>query len=475
MQPPDDDPRWYSSEEGRLYQGIAVPWNRFSEDCLVLNIWTPELGASAKRPVMVWLHGGGFSSGGANIECSDGTHLSSCCDVVVVSLNHRLNIFGHLYLGDIAGDEYGDSGNVGMLDIVAALRWIRENISQFGGDPENVTIFGHSGGGSKVNVLMAMPAAAGLFHKAIQMSGPGLKMLTREQASRTASGVIERLGMRPSDLSALQTVSATKLLSAMTQVLQEADLTADGTWRNGTWFHMFDPVVDGRSLPHHPFDPPALLIARDVPMMLGTANEDSRLDPGLRASEAISLATLNDAEMRGHLVRFGFSAPEVERVIDVYRSSRPNAGTGDIFSAMASDLEYRSDAVTMAERKSALGEAGVYLYLFAWESPAFGGKYKSAHAFCMPFVFNNVDLAPGLWGQNPDPRRYELARKISRAWTTLAHSERPAAPGLPKWEPYNSLDRPTMVLNYTSELVSDPRHADRVAIESLRAGIQVNP
>src|ERR1700722_6645018 len=452
-----------ASEVGQLYKGIVVPPPTVSEDCLVLNVWTPGLQDGGKRPVMVWLHGGGFAGGGAVIECSDGTHLAGRNDVVVVSLNHRLNVFGHLYLGEIGGKKYADSGNVGLLDIVAALQWVRDNIAAFGGDPGNVTIFGHSGGGCKVNVLMAMPAAQGLFHKAIQMSGPGPRMLTRQQGTRAAEQVLAKLNIPVAQLDALQRVPSQTLLQAMAAVLDEADLTDDDVWRDGTWFHMFDPVVDGESLPRHPFDPTASEISKSVPMLIGTANEDSRLDAGLRPPLSFSLDKLDEAAMVANLKGMGLESTHIESLIRTYRSRRPNASPANLFSAIASDLEYRRDAIAMAERKSALGAAPAYMYLFTWESPAFGGKYTSAHAFCMPFVFDNIEMAPGLWGSNPDPRRFELASRISKAWVAFARTGDPNHSGLPHWSPYIPKERRTMVLNYFCESANDPRSEDRLA------------
>jgi para-nitrobenzyl esterase len=459
---------WRQSEEGQLYRGIVVLPTAVSEECLWLNVWTPGLDDGHKRPVMVWLHGGGFAGGGAQIECSDGTNLACRNDVVVVSLNHRLNIFGHLYLADLGGEKYANSGNVGMLDIVAALRWVHENIESFGGDPGNVTIFGHSGGGSKVNVLMAMPAAVGLFHKAIQMSGPGSKMVSREHATSAAQQLLSKLHIGTTELDRLQEVPAQELLRTMKAVLNDADLDDDETWRQGTCYHMFDPVVDGRSLPQNPFDPTAPASSSQVPLLLGTANEDSRIDAGLRAPLMFSLDKLDESSMSADLKGLGLKSTDAESLIRSYRSRRPGASPADLFSAIASDLEYRRDAILMAERKVALGTAPAYMYLFAWKSPAFRGKYGSAHAFCTPFVFDNVDMAPGLWGQTPDPRRYELASRVSKAWAKFARTGNPSHSSLPDWKPYAVHNRSTMVLNYSCELVADPRAEDRKEIFRIK-------
>jgi para-nitrobenzyl esterase len=454
------------AELNQVYAGLGrTPPGPESEDCLVLNVWTPEVKGNDKRPVLVWLHGGGFSGGSGDWGWTDGTNLARKNDVVVVSLNHRLNIFGYLYLGELDDARYADSGNAGMLDIVAALEWVRDNIHAFGGDPGNVTVFGQSGGGCKVNVLMAMPAARGLFHKAIQMSGPGPKMLTREQAALATTRVLDELGITPAKIKKLQTVPAKQLLKAAKSVLSAANLAPDETWRGGTWFHMFDPVVDGRSLPQHPFDPVAPAVSAHVPMLIGNCADESRIDAGLRAPLTFSVDTLDERGLRANLKGMGIGEARAAQLIAAYRASRPEATTADVFSAIATDLEYRRDAITIAERKSALGKAPAFMYLFTWASPAFGGKYKSAHGFEQPFVFDNVDRAPGLWGATPDPRRYELAEKMSQIWVTFARNGAPSHPELPPWRRYTATDRGTMELNYACAWVNDPRREERLVAQ----------
>jgi len=442
---------------GRLYKGIfpSAPY-RMSEDCLVLNVWSPELGEENNLPVMVWLHGGGFSNGAGDWRWADGTNLARKNGVVVVSLNHRLNVFGHLHLRDIGGTKYSDSGNAGMLDVVAALRWIQDNIASFGGDPGNITIFGQSGGGSKVSALMAMPSSQGLFHKSIQMSGPCLKVLPREEATRTATQVMRQLGFHHSDVDRLQHVPAQQLLKAAEIV---ANRRGGDIWRNGAWIDVFSPVVDGRSLTRHPFDPTAPEISARIPMLLGNTGDESR------TTAAACLKTLDEEGMHAHLNGMGIDSVQADRLIRAYRSSRPSATPADVLCAIISDLEFRMDVIITAERKSALRDASVYMYLFTCESPAFDGKYKSFHGFDIPFVFDNIDSAPELWGQCIDPRSYELAARMSKAWAEFARTGTPNHPGLPEWKPYRVGERATMVLNYSCELVNDPRREDRLAFE----------
>jgi para-nitrobenzyl esterase len=464
MQPPPGD--WFdpATDAGRPYDGFGRrPAAPTSEDCLVLNVWSPEAVDRHRRPVMVWLHGGGFGFGSGDSGWCDGTNLVHKNDVVVVSLNHRLNIFGHLYLAEIAGPDFADSGNVGVLDIVAALEWVHDNIAAFGGDPGNVTIFGESGGGSKVNVLMAMPAAHGLFHKAIQMSGPGTKMLSSTEATDAAMKALMALGISVGQVDRLQQVPANLLVQTLNTVLQNANLSLDDTWRQGKWYHMFDPVVDGRSLPQHPFHPTAPEISADVPMLCGTCGDESRLDAGLRPPYTFSLDELDDAGLRANLKSMGILDSHAEGLIRAYRETRTGASAADVFSAIATDLEYRIEAITTAERKSALGKAPAYMYLLTWESPASGGKYRCAHGFDLPFVFDNLDKAPGMRGVTSDSRDHELAESISRAWVAFARTGNPNHPGLPQWTPYEPDKRATMILNHRCELVSDPRREDRLA------------
>jgi para-nitrobenzyl esterase len=459
----------------KFYAGLERSGpNTESEDCLVLNVWTPEVGGHSKRAVMVWLHGGGFSAGSGDWRWTDGANLSRENDVVVVSLNHRLNVFGHLYLGDIGGDRYAASGNAGMLDIVRALEWVRDNIAEFGGDPDNVTIFGQSGGGCKVNVLMAMPAAKGLFHKAIQMSGPGPRMLTREQATLTASKMLNCLAIKPTRLDRLQEVPAESLLMAAKRVLSESNLSPDSNWRSGTWFHMFDPVVDEVVLPHHPFDPQAPLVSAHVPMLIGNCNDESRIDAVLGAPTGSHTDELSAERLRANLGEMGIDDERARYLIQSYQSSHPEFSMMDLFSAIATDLEYRMDAIVIAERKAALAKAPAFMYLFTWSSPAFGGQFKSAHGVEQPFVFDNLDSARGLWGPQPDPRRYELAQKMSQTWVNFARTGTPTHRALPDWTAYSGKDRGTMLLNYACEWVYDPRREDRLAAEKSMSSLRIH-
>ncbi len=444
-----------------LGRGCGPDWTNsaFDEDCLHLNVWTPACGDGVPRPVIFHCHGGGFRGGSGITDWTDGANLARKNDVVVVSFNHRLGIFGHLFLGDLVPD-YSESGNAGILDIVAALGWVRDNILAFGGDPRNVTIYGESGGGSKVAVLMAMPAAKGLFHKAIIESGPGLRMIERDTATSAAERVLAELGIDRNRIDTLSKVPTQRLLHAMDAVMTAVH-PEPLVWDKG-WYWMFAPVVDGLSLLQHPFDPSAPEISADVPLLIGSAAEETRLLFGGGDSRLFSI---DEAELHARVAALGYEDAVVRKVIAAYRAMRPGASPSDIFFALTSDLTFRMDAVVMAERKAALGRAPAYLYLFTWETPAFGGKYKSCHGVELPFMFDNLEMAPGL--MRPDPGSRDLAQKVSGAVVAFARNGNPNHSGLPEWRPYSVADRATMLLDESCVLANDPRGEERLAVMDL--------
>ena len=431
--------------------GNQNTFHPMSEDCLVLNVWTPSTSDHRKRPVMFWCHGGGFAGGVGDADWHDGANLAREQDVVVVHLNHRLNIFGFLSLAEF-GPAYAGSGNAGMLDIVLALQWVRDNIGQFGGDPGNVTIFGQSGGGAKVSMLMAMPAAQGLFHKAIVQSGSMLRVRTPESASAATHEALRALNLDAKQVDRLGQVPSDELLRAYVQASKAG--------------HQFIPVVDGDTLLQHPFEPTAPSVSANVPLLVGTTQDENQLELwGTTPFSNPALRTLDDAGLRRELKMLGASDENLETLIRSYQSRRPGAPPSDIYFAIKTDATYRANAIVQAERKAALKAAPVFMYLFAWGEPT--GRYKAAHVVDVPFVFNNVDRAPGLSGPNPDPRYFELGKTVSAAWATFARTGKPGAPALPDWKPYTTQDRQTMILDYDSELVSDPRREDRLAVEKI--------
>ena len=423
----------------------------FSEDCLVLNVWTPAINDSSKRPVMVYIHGGGFATGASSAPGLDGSNLARRGDVVLVSLNHRLNLFGHLDLAGAPGP-YGDSGNVGMLDVVEALKWVRQNISRFGGDASNVTIFGQSGGASKVAVLMAMPAAKGLFHKAIVQSASSLlTMATPDDAERNTHFFLAQLGLDKSNIEPLLEMPAEKLLETLPAAVKAAGMIDN-----------YRPVTGGRSLPTHPFDPTAPKLSANVPMVIGWCETEARFAFSQNPSEL----KLNADQVRARVARFvGVSEAEAQKLIDVYAKNRPGDTPGDIFAVIHSDHMYRRSVTRAAELKSEQGAAPAYLYEFTWKTPVLNGLLRTPHTLCIPFAFGNVDIASGITGTGQD--RYALEERVLGAWTTFARTGNPSHAKLPEWKPYSVSERPTMIFDNECRLVNDPAREERLAFAAL--------
>jgi para-nitrobenzyl esterase len=422
---------------------------KMGEDCLVLNVWTAALDRGRKLPVMVWLHGGGYTSGSGGFICYDGRELARKHEVVVVTLNHRLTAFGYLYLAGFGSERYAASSNVGNLDIIAALEWIRDNIVAFGGDPGSVTIFGQSGGGGKVSSLMAMPAARGLFKRAIVQSGAAVKGISRDAASQNAERFLARLNLRPGQLERLQELP-------LEQILQATD-TGSGPPIN------FGPVVDGHSLPTDPFDPVAPALSANVPLLIGTVETEVTFFPGQ------PLDPMDDATLHTRVRQLLKSASDadVDRIITAYRAGRPGAPNTDLFLIIASD-GFRAGAVLEAERKAAQVQAApVYHYYFTWRSPVREGKLRSFHTVEIPFVFDNVDAAKSMTGSGSD--RYELATRMSSAWVAFARTGNPNHSGLPMWMPYDNTRRATMIFNNECKLVDDPHGSEQRLLWSLPA------
>jgi para-nitrobenzyl esterase len=416
------------------------------EDCLVINIFTPGVNDARKRPVMVWLHGGGFAGGAGTPLAFDGTDLARSGDVVVVAVNHRLNIFGFLYLADLGGENFADSGNAGLLDIVAVLGWVRDNIAQFGGNPGNVTLFGQSGGGLKISTLLGMPPAKGLFHKAIIESGSALKGISREDANKTAERILAKLSLGKDQVDELQKLPVERLLSAI-----DTRGAAPGTPPLA-----LGPVVDGRSLPRDPFDPTAPDISADVPLIIGSVNTEGTFF----TPPDSPLFSLDEAGMRMRLTpRYGEAT---DKLIDLYRKEMPNATPSQIYFLITA---FPAAAITQAERKVAQGKAPVYMYLFTWETPVEGGRRYSPHTIELPFVFNNVVEQPEEVGNGPELQ--PLADKVSGAWTAFARTGVPGAAGTPKWLPYTATERATMIINNQWKFVNDPRREARLIVNSL--------
>ena len=409
-----------------------------SEDCLVLNVVTPDASPRRKRPVMVWLHGGGFAMGSGMDPMTDPGLLAARGDVVVVSLNHRLNAMGFLYLGAFH-DDFADSGNAGMLDIVLALEWVRDNIARFGGDPDNVTIFGQSGGGAKVGTLLGMIPARGLFHKAIEMSGPAVRLMSKASAQSMAEQTLATLGLALGDVHKLQAMDARAVISAATA----ARVPDDGA---GAIMHGLAPVMDGRSIPAHPFDPEATNLSRGVPLIIGAAKDEATLffagDPALgRMSE-------DEALQR-------FSSTLSERgpaVLAAYRAAYPGDDPGYWFTSMMTDWLFRSDSILQADRKAAQNAAPVYAYRVDWEPRVIDRLLRSPHGAEMPLVFG-TKVPREFVGTGPEVDT--LSDQLMTAWINFARSGNPSQPGL-AWPHYDTEKRLTMIFDAPCKVTSDP-------------------
>jgi para-nitrobenzyl esterase len=412
-----------------------------SEDCLVLNVYTPDASAQRRRPVMVWLHGGGFTSGSAGIPLYDGSALCRRGDVVVVSLNHRLNALGYLYLGALHED-FADSGNLGQLDIALALRWVRDNIAGFGGDPGNVTIFGESGGGAKVGVLLAMPPAKGLFHKGIIESGPVVKMVEKDDAAEVADRTLAALGIAKSDVHQLQHMDRMAIIKAASAVQLPGGKRTLG------------PVVDGRSLPSHPFYPKATEVSRDVPVIIGTNKDEATLFMGLQPD--FGKITTEEAHRR-------FDVQVGERsaaAFEMYRKARPDDQPTYWIASMTTDMGTWMNSIRLAERKADQQAAPVFMYRLDWEAPAANGALRSPHGLEVPLVFDNVNIGSQsqMLGTGPEPKK--LAAIMSQAWINFARTGDPSQKELP-WPRYGAKSRETMIFDAKSHMVADPDREKR--------------
>ena len=432
-----------------------------SEDCLNLNVWTPAVNRGGKRPVMVWLHPGGFEYGSANAAFNDGTNLARRGNVVVVSINHRLGALGYLHLGEQG--EFARSGNVGMLDLILGLTWVRDNIEVFGGDPGCVMIHGESGGARKVSTLLAMPQAKGLFHRAAIQSGAALRFPSNEVQSKRTRYVFEELGLNERDVIKLQQVPAPKLIAA--------GMAASARVRKelppGAPFHEtygFAPVL-GPDLPTWPFDPVAPEMSADVPVIVGS----NRHEMSLAFTQDRRFDEVDDDELveQARALVGERAAVLVQR----YREIHPDMSRRDLMLLFSADHSHRMDSITLAERKSAQAKAPVYAYRFDWESPVFDGLIKAAHTYEIPHVFDNAQLCSGMTGGGLDS--VAMAAKMSSAWIEFARSGNPNVKTLPFWPAYDASRRATMIFNDVCEVHEDPGSQERLLwreIESQRSG-----
>lgn len=421
-----------------------------SEDCLVLNVWTPALTGS--RPVLVWLHGGGFSYGTGSARDTEGFGLARAHDTVVVTINHRLNVLGSTYLGEAAGREFAPSGTVGMMDCVAALQWVRNNIRNFGGNPDVVTIAGQSGGGRKVSTVMAMPSAHGLFHRATIESGAVLRLTTKEDATHNTALLLAELGLKPGDERKLQQVPLDRLMTANAAVVKKVTLREPGG-TTGT------PMVDGHVIPQHPWDPGAPDVSSKVPLMIGWNRTE---ETGFDRPTAESMALDEEGLIKRAATRLG---TDPTAVIQTFRKSYPTATPWDLWILIGTECPRGVYTRELAKRKAVQGGAPVYVYRFDWETPSGGGHMHSPHSEEIPFAFDNINAAPR--GVEQMPTAQPLADKVSAAWAAFARTGDPNNAKLPNWPRYTVQSRDTLIFNNDIHVVSDPDREQRLAIEKV--------
>ena len=441
------DPGWSTA--------VIVPPT--DEDCLFLNVWTQGVHDGRKRPVMFYSHGGGFATGNGGAVTApgnsnhDGAALAKNYDVVVVTHNHRLNLLGFMYLGDVLGEEYAASGCAGMLDIQEALRWVNENIEAFGGDPGNVMIFGESGGGAKTTTLTAMPGAHGLFQKASVESGSTLDLTPKDRANAVTERALERFGLTDKTAREVVNMPVANILDVMT-VAPPSTPGATGPRGLG-----FGPIVDGHFIPGNPYDPAAPVISKNIPMIVGTNKDEALLF--FRGQKAVF--TLDDAGLRQRLQ--GMFHDNADRVYNTYRRTRPNASPTDLIVAIQTAQMMWNSAIKMAERKVAQNGAPVYMYRFTYESEVLANDdppypLKASHAMEIAFKFDHPEIT-ALIGNRPE--RFQAAANMSHAWASFARNSDPNFDGLPHWPAYTLDKRETMLINAQCQVVSDPDSEER--------------
>jgi para-nitrobenzyl esterase len=415
----------------RSEYGMMIMWDQQSggmgEDCLVLNVWTPGVNDGAKRAVLVSFHGGGYTTGSGNAPGFDGAQLALFGDVVVVTVNHRLASYGYTHLADLgAPPEFANAGVAGIMDLVASLQWVRDNIEKFGGDPNRVMIFGQSGGGAKTSTVLATPSAKGLFHRAAVQSGSSLRLTTREQATKAAEQLLARLEIPKTRIADIQKVSWQQLLEAQTGIAG------------------FAPVMDGTILPHHQFDPVAPPESADVPVIISTTLEDAAL--------RLTNFNLDEAGLKAILTqRYGDKEGEI---LALYRQRYPQKSPYLIQAQVFTDAGFRRSAITQAERKAALGKAPAYMYLWNWESPGFGGKFGAVHGIDVAASFHGVrDTIMGVGSHEGKV----MCDRLASAWVAFARTGDPNNQQLPRWPAYDSASRATMVFDTDTRVENDPR------------------
>lgn len=415
-------------------------WGYPNEDCLRINIWTPGIDDGKKRPVLFWIHGGGFTAGSSQeLPSTDGENLSKKGDVVVVSINHRLNILGFLDLSAY-GDKYKHSANNSIIDIVSALEWVKNNVENFGGDPDNVTIFGQSGGGAKVNTLMAMPKAKGLFHKAINQSGSfRTAMLEKNETQAIAAEVLSNLGLNENQVDSLQKIPFEILSAAGAKAIKtiEEKMKADGKPVIGFGLN-WGPSRDGEDLPYQLYSNEAFDLSKDIPLLVGTTKNEFSPFANMRFAKA------SEQQIMAHIKEK--YKDKADAYLQAVKKAYPN--DTDPKDLIDVDVMFRPGAVDQANMKSSIKNgAPVYMYLFTWQSPVWDGKYKSLHCMELPFVFDNIERGKNMTGGGT--AAHALAEKVSNSWINFARTGNPNHEGIPEWPAYTPTNTATMHLDNT--------------------------
>jgi len=416
-----------------------------SEDCLFLNVFTPGLRDGGKRPILFYIHGGGYNNGSGSSPLYDGVNLCRRGDVVVVTVNHRLNVFGYLYLAELGGEDLQWSGNVGQLDLVQALHWVREHAHEFGGDAGNITVFGQSGGGAKIATLMAMPAADGLFHRALTMSGQQVTAAGPRAATQRTRLLLDALQLPPDKLQLMRTLPAEDLLKAAR--------TKDPSRVEDTSLY-FGPVLDDRSLHRHPFYPDAPSQSATIPMIIGNTRDETRAflgnDPANFDLSWEALPAKLQAQQYTDLLP--------ATVIAEYRRLYPDYTATQVFFAATTAGRSWRGAIEEAEAR-ARQRAPTWVYQLDWGSPLEGGKFGAMHTLDIPLVFDNIAQPGSRTGGGAGAQR--MAEQMSGMLLAFARSGVPAHAGIPHWPTYSLAQRETMVFDLTSQVENDPRGGER--------------
>lgn len=456
--PPQAPDTWEGVRDHTKFGPIAMQVNSWSPESAMderklftVNVWTRGLNDGKKRPVMFWLHGGGFSVGASDDPITDGKTLAQKGDIVLVSVNHRLNILGFLDLSAF-GDRYAHSANVGMLDVVAALEWVNKNIRNFGGDPKNVTILGESGGGGKVGTLMSMPAAKGLFHKAIIQSGTLLNVMTKEKSAQVGKALVANLGLTNENMSQLNSAPYKQLVEAGNKALEKTvGLRTPGS----TTMFGFGPVPDGVDLLQQPFTPDFADISKDIPLLIGTTFNEL-----VKTVYVEKNLTMEEAKER-LAITYG---DKTDTYIKLFEKAYPNYTPQDLLSI---DTLFRPNTIVTADARSTKTDAPVYTYLLTWKSPVDNNTKGSFHGLDIPLAFKNIEPGKHWTGTGDDA--YKLADKMSSAWINFAKTGNPNVDKtLPAWKPYSRENGETMIFNIEPKVLNNHDRELMQLIKSVR-------